>query len=352
MDRRYPPISINIVAWNSMRFLPDLLASIKEQILQDFNVLIVDNGSDDGIETYLREHHPDVTFLRNAKNLGFSVAHNQGIRYALDRWDRSDDDQRYVLVTNPDIIMTSGFVQALVNAMYTDVTIGSCGGKLLRAFGENLNDDALSETVKSDLIDSTGLRPTKNRTCADRGAGEMDKGQYDESEPVFGFSGALCLYRASALRDARYEDEFFDNDFFAYKEDVDLAWRLKRLGWSALYVPSAVAYHYRGMFGKEKMGVWERVKNRRSQSRLRGYYSTRNHWLMLLKNLSWCNALFMFPRLLVVESSRLLYLCLFETSHLRSLFDVIKLLPKMLRKRRDVMKRRKRSSREMRSWFV
>ncbi len=352
MERHYPKVSIHIVAWNSMRFLPELLASIEKQTYRDFNVLMIDNGSNDGTETFVRANYPRVAYLRNAKNLGFSFAHNQGIRYALDRWEPSTYATRYVLVTNPDIILTETFLEQLVHCVDLDQTIGSAGGTLLRAFGENLRDETLSEIVRSDLIDSTALRPQKNGTCSDRGAGEMDVGQYDLETNVFGVSGALVLFRASALQDARFQDEFFDQDFFAYKEDVDLAWRLQHLGWNARFVPDAVAYHYRGMYGKERMGLWERFKNRRNKSLSLSYYSTRNQWLLLWKNLSFLSAILWFPRIFVSEMLRILYTFFFEMRNVRAFFDAIRLLPRIWKKRRQLMKHRKRKGKELRTLFV
>jgi GT2 family glycosyltransferase len=345
-------VSINIVSWNSMEFLPDLLETIMRQTFRDFNVLVIDNGSNDGVETFLREEYPEVVFLRNPRNLGFSAAHNQGIRYALDHWDPAFRDQQYVLVCNPDILMSDTFLEELVRGADADPQAGSIGGKLLRAFGENLADEILKETVRSDLIDSMGLNPHKNRTVSDMGAGEKDEGQYDALKEVFGISGACTLFRARALEDVRFEDEFFDHDFFAYKEDVDLAWRLRHTGWSARIIPKAVAYHYRGMYGKETSGLLAKMGNRRKKSSQRNYYSTRNHWLMLLKNLRLVNALFSFPWLAFHESLRLLYILFIEPSSLRSVKDVMILAPRMFIKRRVVMKNLRVNSKEMRKWFV
>ncbi len=348
----YPRISVHIVAWNSMRFLPDLLKSLSEQTFQDFSVLVIDNGSTDGVEAFLREQYPQITFLRNVRNLGFSAAHNQGIRYALERWPKEDWSDRFILVTNPDLIFEPNCLERLVASADVHPEAGTFGPKLRRAFGENLHDETLQETVKSDLIDSTGLRARKNRTVADRGAGEMDEGQYDEAVEIFGVSGALALYRAQALQDARFEDEFFDHDFFAYKEDVDLAWRLQHLGWSARFVPDAVAFHYRGMYGKEKMGLWERMRNRRNKSRLRSYYSNRNHWLVLLKNERFINFLLASWRIVPLEGLRVLYTVVFETRNTKSFIDAIALFPRIWKKRRAWLPKRKRSAKELRSWFA
>jgi len=335
-----------------MEFLPDLLETTMRQTFKDFNVLVIDNGSNDGIETYLREQYKEVTFLRNQRNLGFSAAHNQGIRYALDHWDPAARSQQYVLVCNPDMLMSETFLEELVQGAEAHPETGSVGGKLLRAFGENLADEVLKETVRSDLIDSMGLNPHKNRTVTDMGAGEKDEGQYDSVEEVFGVSGACVLFRASALEDVRFEDEFFDHDFFAYKEDVDIAWRLRHQGWTARIVPAAVAYHYRGMYGKEASGLLAKALNRRKKSSQRNYYSTRNHWLMLIKNLRVFNGLLALPRMVVHEFLRVVYIFVVEPSTLRAGLDVFRLLPRMLTKRRAVMEKVRVSAKDVRTWFV
>ncbi|MBT5808249.1 glycosyltransferase family 2 protein [Candidatus Uhrbacteria bacterium] len=345
-------LSINIVTWNSMEFLPDLLKTIMSQTYKDFNVLVVDNGSNDGIEAFLREEYPSVTLLRNPRNQGFSAAHNQGIRYNLDHWDAAEHGQKFVLVCNPDILMHDRFLENLMRVAKSDDKAGSFGGKLLRAFGENLGDEVLRETVRSQIIDSVALNAHRNRTVSDMGAGEKDEGQYDDLDEVFGVTGAMVLYRASALSGVRYKDEFFDHDFFAYKEDVDMAWRLQRAGWTCRVVPKAIAYHYRGMYGKEASGLWDRVKNRRKKSSMRNYYSTRNHWLMLLKNLSFTNGLLGLPWILTYEFSRFVYLILFEPSNLKAVADLFKLVHKMHKKRSQIMSSTDVSNRRINGFFL
>jgi GT2 family glycosyltransferase len=334
-----------------MRFLPDLFKSLSNQTYRDFNILVIDNGSTDGVEAYIREHYPEITILRNARNLGFSGAHNQGIRYALEHWEPSSYKDNFVLVTNPDLILPPNFVETLMRDVSSHPTVGAFGGKLRRAFGENLTDEALQETIQSDLIDSTGLHAHKNRSFTDRGAGEMDKGQYDESRDVFGISGALVLYRAAALDDIRFEDEFFDEDFFAYKEDVDLAWRLQRFGWDARFVSEAVAFHYRGMYAPEKIGIVARIKNRRNKSKLRSYYSNRNQWLLLAKDLPFIDFLFACVWIVPSEIGRFIFTLLFETRNTLAFIDAVKLFPRMFRKRLWIKKHQKRSSKELRRWF-
>ncbi len=323
-----------------MKFIPELLASIFAQTYTDFNVLIVDNGSSDGVEAYVREHFPQVAFLRNARNLGFAPAHNQAIRYAIEHWGGEDLSDRFVLVTNQDAIFAPTFLEEIVRAAEKEPKVGSFQGKLRRAYTENPQDEALRETVRSERIDSTGLMPHRNRTFTDRGAGEMDAGQFDASVDIFGPTGALALYRASALEDVRYRDEFFDHDFFSYKEDADLAWRLRHLGWESRYVPSAVAHHYRGMFGKEKMGWLERIRNRRGKSSVRNWYSTRNHLLLLAKNQGFWSGLLALPWILWFEGCRFVYVLVFEPKTAGAYGSALMLLPSMLRKRADLWKKK------------
>jgi hypothetical protein len=116
-------------------------------------------------------------------------------------------------------------------------------------------------------------------------------------------------------------------------------------------VPKAVAYHYRGMFGKEKSGVWGRIKNRRKKSRTRSYFSNRNQWNMLTKNELLWNAFLAFPRLFVHESARFLYVVLFEMSTFKAFVEAVLRTPVMLKKRRHTLSRRKATAKELRAWF-
>ena len=321
-----------------MRFLPDLFKSLSNQTFLDFNILVIDNGSTDGVEAYIREHYPEITILRNARNLGFTGAHNQGIRYALEHWEPSSYHDNFVLVTNPDLILPSNFIKTLMLDVPSHPTVGAFGGKLRRAFGENLTDEALQETIQSDLIDSTGLRAHKNRTFTDRGAGEMDKGQYDESRDVFGISGALVLYRASALNDIRFEDEFFDEDFFAYKEDVDLAFRLRLAGFKSFYLPEAVAYHDRSVKGPRDLSDRAVRKSRSRKDKMVKAYSYKNHLLMLFKNEFKRNLIRFGWPICWYEFKKLAFIFLFEQSTIRGLKMFLKQKKKNKLKRKYIYK--------------
>jgi GT2 family glycosyltransferase len=336
-------ISVHIVTWNSMKVLSGALDSLREQSFKDFSLVVVDNASTDGSVNCVRERFPEATVIRNFKNLGFSAAHNQAIEMARKA------KAKYVLVMNPDIILTPDHLRNLLAGLEGRPEIGSAGGKLLRVragAGENADPEL------TDVFDSIGLGVRKNRRFYDRASGETDAGQYDKPLEVFGVSGALVLYRLEALDEAQAAvGEAFDEDFFAYKEDADLAWRLRILGWRAAYVPAAVAYHYRGAGGAEKIGAWQALLGRRSRSVMVNRLSTRNHLLLLAKNDYWSNALLYAPLTFFYELAKFLGVLLFQPRVLPAYLSVLPKLPKMWRKRRRLMRHGKAPAAEIRKWF-
>jgi GT2 family glycosyltransferase len=342
-------VAINIVTWNSLKFLPQALSSILSQTYRDFWLLVIDNGSSDGTADYIRRDFPEAGVLRNVKNLGFTRAHNQGITYAKAHLDASQGDP-LVLITNPDIILEPDFLEKMVAEMDRRPDAGSAGGKLLKVFERG--DGEVREAVKTNMIDSTGVRMTRSRRAIDRGAGELDeRGRFDRLEEIFGVSGAIALYRLKALEDVAYRDEYFDDDFFAYKEDLDLAWRLRLRGWSSLYVPSARAYHYRTAAGREKASVREIISGRRGRSKTVNFLSYRNHLLMLAKNDQWQNSLLHWPWIWWYEIRKFLYVLFLEPATFGAFISYLRLLPRAIAKRRLTMSRRKVRAKDIRRWF-
>lgn len=342
-------VTISIVAWNSMRFLPDALASIAAQTFRDFSVVVVDNASTDRAADFLRTTYPEVAIIRNTRNRGFAHAHNQAIEYAR-AYHRKDEAEHYVLVTNPDVVLEPDFLEKLVAAADHDAAVGAVGGMLLRMHAEG--EGELREGIKTDVIDSTGIRVSRNRRITDRGAGESGQNdQLNVKGEVFGLTAALVLYRLSALEDIAYHGEYFDEDFFVYKEDIDLAWRLRLRGWKALYVPAAKAYHYRGAGVADKANPWRTFLNRRTKPRVVNFHSTKNHLFLLAKNEQWRNALIDSWRVIPYEIVKIGYIAVFETRNLGAYIAYLSKLPRMLRKRRLIMERARVPAEEIRSWF-
>jgi len=344
-------ISINIVTWNGLRFLPEALETIYNQTYKDFNIIIVDNGSTDGTVEYVKNNFPDITMLRNVRNLGFAHGHNQAIRMALNRWSEEEMKDHFVLVTNQDILLNPDFLENIVKEADEHTGAASFGGKLFKAF-TNASDDEMNENVKSDILDSTGLKIFRSRRVVDRGAGERDQGQYDNERDVFGISGAILLLRASALADVRYGDEFFDADFFSYKEDVDLAWRLRLRGWESRYVPEAVAYHYRGAYSPMRSSWYDTLKSRRKRSRLVNFYSFTNHYFLFIKNCYFKNCLIHLPWIFFYEFKKLLFTFFLEPwTFWPGLRRILLNFSKMTKKRKYNLSRARTMAGEMRKWL-
>lgn len=344
-------IAVNVVTWNSLAYLPNVFASLQAQEMDDFTVTVIENASNDGTMHWLTNAHPDVTVLRNFRNQGFARAHNQGIALALSRWTEAEWPHRYILVANPDIECAPDVLRRLVEAMECEPSLAACGPKLLRATVRS-QDDGRIESERTTILDSSGIVITKSRRAYDRGAGEEDRGQYDVATDVFGLSGACVLYRASSLAEAKLCGEFFDEDFFAYKEDIDLAWRMRALGMRAALVPSAVVWHHRRApsLAAEK-GLCAAWRLRQHKSPLINALSTRNHFWLLWKNEEWTNMVMHAPWILSYEIAKGVASLASWTS-LRGMISAFAGIGKMWRKRRELALRRRVAGSRMRAWFA
>jgi GT2 family glycosyltransferase len=254
-------VSITIVTWNSAKHLEECFAAIRLQDYHDFELIVVDNASDDGTRDLLRSVEDAWRVIYNARNVGFAAGQNQAIRAARGEW---------ILCLNPDIVLSPYFVSRIVEAGKRHPQVGTLCGKLLRwqpRPRKSPNVDADAAPHKSNIIDSTGMYFTPTMRHLDRGAEQVDRGQYDREQYVFGASGAAALFRREFIEDVSVEGEFFDEDFFAFREDADLAWRAQVLGWKCLYTPYAVAWHVRRVTPERRQELplvinWHSAKNR------------------------------------------------------------------------------------------
>jgi GT2 family glycosyltransferase len=250
-------VSIVVVAHDSRADLPVCLEAASAQAGVATELLVVDNASRDGSAEVAAQFGARVLAL--GANRGFAGGANAGI----------DATQgRFVLTLNPDCRLDAGFCRALCTALDRPEAgdVGSASGKLFRAEGADLR----STTV----LDSTGIVFSPSGRHFDRDAGCPDSpGSFRELE-VTGVTAAAGFYRRKALDSVRISTGCFDEDFFLYREDADLALRLRSAGWRCLYVPTALAYHRR-------LSLPER---RRAMTAEANFHSVKNRFLLRINN--------------------------------------------------------------------
>jgi len=341
-------LSIIIVTYNSIKYLPDFLDSIFEQSYYKNSqsppdIFIVDNASTDKTVQFIKQNFPTVHLMRNVNNIGLSRAWNQAIQMT---------SGEFILVMNPDLILDKDFIKQALKIIQADQSIGSLGGKLYQLKVSSINEDELPTFVKSSIIDSCGLQAFKSRRFVERGAGMVDRGHFKRQEEVFGFSGACAIYRRRALEQIKFNNEYFDEDFFIYQEDIDMAWRLRLAGWNAVYTPKAIAYHHRRARSQNRANWLSIIKYRRQKQNFINYHSYKNHLLLLYKNSLPVNFLKHFSFIFIYELKKFIYVLILENSTLRkTIRDLFKLRKKIKQKRKLNMRLKRVKAGELQQWF-
>ncbi|MBV8547465.1 MAG: glycosyltransferase family 2 protein [Acidobacteria bacterium] len=324
-------VSVVIVTWNSAPFLRRCLAALAAQTYRPIELIHVDNASSDDSVAIVREC-ATAQHIINDTNRGFSAAVNHAVRVA---------NGEFVLLLNPDAYLEPDYVSSLVSAMDG---FGMATGKLLQA--------------DSGFVDSKGIRMTRSGRHFDIGQGSRESGvgsrrpektsdsdtrhPTPDTQEVFGVSGAAAMYRATFITDVTVGGEFLDEDFFAFREDADVAWRGRLFGWKAIYVPEAVAHHVRTVTPEK----------RRALSAVINMHGVKNRFLLRLKNeglyLALRNAPFELTRDLIVILATLTI----ERSSLPALTWLWKNRRRIMEKRRAIQSRRRISDRDLAGWFV
>ncbi|HUR80627.1 MAG TPA: glycosyltransferase [Thermoanaerobaculia bacterium] len=334
-------LSIILVTWNSARYLRRCLEGIAQQTIRDAELIVVDNASADESLSMIPA---TARVIRNETNRGFSAAVNQAIAIA---------NGELVLVVNPDCHLMPDYASKLI-AVFEDPGVGSATGLLIRARGYDI------EPI--DEIDSLGIRMTRTGRHLDiaqgvilsradgegpsnapRGRSFALYGAQDDTGPfeVFGVSGAAAMFRASFLRDACVFGEALDEDFFAYREDADLAWRGRLFGWRSICEPAAIAYHVRRVTPEARRELPADVN----------MHSVKNRFLLRIKNQGAYLALRHFPFELLRDLIVLIAAVTVERTSLPAFAWLWRNRKRVLAKRREIQRRRKVSDRELAKWF-
>ncbi|MBK9166914.1 MAG: glycosyltransferase family 2 protein [Bryobacterales bacterium] len=324
-------ISVVVVNWNRCDLLRGCLRSLAEQrgCGDGFEVIVVDNGSSDASAAMVEEEFPGVRLIRNRENRGFCAANNQGIAAAAGA---------YVALLNNDAEAHPDWLAALRRVFDAGGDIGMAASKIL-VWGE------------PDRIDKVGHLIYPDGQNRGRGSGELDRGQYDQVEDVLWPDGCAAMYRRAML------DEIggFDEDFFAYADDAELGLRARIAGWRCLYAPEAVVWHRRGA----TLGL---ASGRRLE------LIERNRVLLAAKlfpwSLLWLNGVYFAMR--IAAGIRASLNGKGETKHysgamgkwvmaksiVRGDWQALRLIPTMLRKRRELRRIRKLNGRQTRELLL
>ena len=288
-------VLVHIVTWNSEDTIVRCIEHAGRQhgltLGSNLFIRVTDNASTDSTVEVVRavmESRPGIDLAINTHNLGFCGAHNQGASHCI--------EQSYdaMLVLNPDVGLPPDCLGAMLSAL--EERVGIVTPKLVRA-GDDLTP------LQPTTLDAAGMMLTPTLRHFDRGSGEVDAGNYQTREEVFGATGACLLISRECIvdvslpkeisdsqvwgiypalqKDSSSRTKLFDEAFFAYREDADLSWRAGRRGWQCMYEPSAVAYHVRVVTPERRSKLPATLNS----------YSVRNRFLLQLNNWDLSNGL-------------------------------------------------------------
>lgn len=209
--------TVVIPNFNGIDYLKNCIRSLKEEKEQDFDIFVVDNGSEDGSVSWLKSSHPEIRLMELKENTGFCHAVNLGIR---------NSHTEYVILLNNDTTVLSGFVKKMEEAIEISEKIFSVSAKMIDMKGKKLLDGA------GDLYCALGW-------AFARGKGKEALSCYNEREEIFSACAGAAIYRREVFDRIGY----FDENHFAYLEDCDIGYRAMIFGYRNYYEPKAMVYH-------------------------------------------------------------------------------------------------------------
>ncbi len=307
-------VSVVVATFNGEEYMGPFLASLEAQTRQSDEIIIIDNSPNTLTQEAIKATGTEVRLFPQDHNLDFSAGYNAGMRLS---------EYEMVLVLNQDMEVDPRMIERLVKWMEDHPRCGAVAPLLLRSESE---------------IDARGISVKRSRKYSN-----IDEGRPVErisSKQPFGVSGAAILFRRSALHDIAEnggggEQEFFDEQFVAYKEDIDISYRLHHRGWEVSVCEEAVAYHVRT--ARDEDGDTGVIRARKNKNYRINGNSYRNQFWVLLKNEPLANLLLHAPLIVGYELLKTVFIALVEPSTLRILPSLLRGLPKILRKRRYIL---------------
>jgi hypothetical protein len=244
-----PKVALITVNWNGKKFLQTCFDALQQQAYDNFDIFFVDNGSTDGSIDFVKQNFPKTKIISLDHNTGFAFPNNRAFTDIA-----KNKEYKYVITLNNDTKVQPNFISEMVTIAERDEKIGAVQPKVKFFYEPN-------------LIDNTGIVIAPDGGGMNRGFKEEDKGQYEKEEEVFGPCAGASLYRVSAIE----KTSFFDEKFFAYYEDLDLAWRLRYYGYKTIYTPKTTVSHVHSATAI-------------SHSPFKAFFVQRNRLLVIVKN--------------------------------------------------------------------
>jgi riboflavin kinase/FMN adenylyltransferase len=265
-----PKVAIAILNFNGRHFLEKYLPSIVQHTPSQFSIYIIDNNSTDSSCQYLEHHYPEIHLIKLRRNYGFAGGYNKGLAQIV---------ADYFVLINSDLIIKTDWITGIINKMQEEPDILVVQPKII-----DLNDQTKFEYAGASggYIDILGYPFCRGRIID---MIETDHGQYDNQEEIFWASGAAMIINAYAFKAIGG----FDNDYFAHQEEIDLCWRLKRIGGKIICMPESVVYHLGG-------GTLDYNNPRKT------YLNFRNNLFTIFKNCTWRSLIFILPIRLVLDA--------------------------------------------------
>jgi GT2 family glycosyltransferase len=246
--------AVIILNWNGKHFLSDCLTSLRAQTVNEFEVLLVDNGSQDGSSEYVAREFPEVQVLALRENLGFCAANNLGIEQAINR------GADCVLLLNNDTRVAPDFIQHMMEALFQDSSVAVVCPKIYFMDRPNLLWYAGGDF---------SLWTSRSRHT---GWKQIDQGQFDRPRPVTAATGCAMLVRVSSIHNVG----FLKEDFWAYGEDIEWTLRFLEKQYRVVYEPRARVWHHDGGTTIARGSAFRRQ-----------YLSTRNLLLLCREHVRW-----------------------------------------------------------------
>src|SRR3989338_9182467 len=381
-----PKITINLVVLNGERYIRHCLEAILAQTYphEFIEINILDNNSIDDTRPIIKNCELKI---KNSNFAAFGLVESQ---QNLGMWPGQEEllkytNSKYIIALCVDVLMDKDFVKNAVEVMEKNEKIGAlqpkiCGFELGIMNNESGGENhySLFTIHYSRVIDTCGFKIFRSRRVVNIGHGlssaeaSASKGfNFDKQQEIFAVEGAVSVFRKEALESCRIsktseveprnifevrpQTEVADHDYFLYGDDLDLAWRMRLFGWKQVFAPNVIACHDRQTTKSVKKS-WSdyitRVPVRRRIPIKKRRLDWRNTRWTLVKNDYIINILKDLPWIVSREFAVLGYAVLFEPGVLKEIPTFFRYLPKMLRKRREIMKRVVVSPKEFRKWLT